>query len=79
MVPGGNVLVTDAEQGRVFEAAPDGTVVWERDMGWDENRNMIVTEARHLAPDFFPDGPPSCKITASLAPVSGAGPATLTR
>jgi hypothetical protein len=79
MLPGGNVLVTDAEQGRVFEAAPDGTVVWERDMGWDENRNMIVTEARHLAPDFFPDGPPSCKITASLAPASGAGPATLTR
>lgn len=68
MLPGGNVLVTEAEQGRVFEAAPDGSVVWERDMGWDADRNMIVTEARHVAPGFFPDGPPSCIVTASLAP-----------
>lgn len=81
MLPGGNALVTDAEQGRVFEAAPDGTVVWERDMGWDENRNMIVTEARHLPPGFFADGAPTCAVTASLAPAPGAdfAPATVTR
>ena len=68
LLPGGNVLVTEAEQGRVFEAAPDGSLVWERDMGWDADRNMIVTEARHVAKDFFRDGPPSCIVTASLAP-----------
>jgi hypothetical protein len=67
MLPNGNVLVTDAEQGRVFEAAPDGGLVWERDMGWDADRNMIVTEARHLPPDFYPDGPPRCLVTAGLA------------
>uniref|UniRef100_UPI002617264E arylsulfotransferase family protein n=1 Tax=Amaricoccus sp. TaxID=1872485 RepID=UPI002617264E len=66
MLPNGNVLVTDAEQGRVFEAAPDGDLVWERDMGWDADRNMIVTEARHLPPDFYPDGPPRCLVTAGL-------------
>jgi hypothetical protein len=68
MLPGGNVLVTEAEQGRVFEAAPDGGLVWERDMGWDADRNMVVTEARHVSKDFFRAGPPSCMVTASLAP-----------
>jgi len=66
MLPNGNVLVTETEHGRVFEAAPDGGLVWERDMGWDADRNLIVTEARHLPPDFFPGGPPSCLVTASL-------------
>jgi hypothetical protein len=68
MLPNGNVLVADAEQGRVFEAAPDGSLVWERDRGWDADRNMVVTEARHLPPDFFRDGPPSCAVTASVDP-----------
>ena len=58
--------MTETEHGRVFEAAPDGGIVWERDMGWDADRNMIVTEARHLPADFFPDGPPACLVTASL-------------
>jgi hypothetical protein len=68
VLPGGNVLVADAEQGRVFEAAPDGGLVWERDMGWDAERNMIVTEARHVPRDFFTDGPPACYVTAGIAP-----------
>ncbi len=76
MLPNGNVLVTDAEQGRILEAAPDGGLVWERDMGWDANRNMIVTEAKHLPPDFFAAGPPSCTVTASLAAELGGGALT---
>jgi hypothetical protein len=67
VLPGGNILVTEAEHGRVFEVAPDGGLVWERDMGWDADRNLIVTEARHVAPDFFTDGPPSCALTARAA------------
>ena len=66
VLPNGNLLVTETEHGRVFEAAPDGSLVWERDMGWDTDRNMIVTEARHLPADFFPDGPPACLVTAHL-------------
>ena len=66
LLPNGNLLVTETEHGRVFEAAPDGSLVWERDMGWDADRNMIVTEARRLPPDFFPDGPPACLVTAHL-------------
>jgi hypothetical protein len=66
MLPNGNLLVTETEHGRVFEAAPDGSLVWERDLGWDAERNMIVTEARHLPPDFFEAGPPACLVTAGL-------------
>jgi hypothetical protein len=36
-------------------------------MGWDADRNLVVTEARHLPPDFFADGLPSCLVTAGLA------------
>jgi hypothetical protein len=66
LLPGGHILVTETEAGRVFEVAADGGIVWERDMGWDADRNLVVTEARHLPPDFFPGGTPSCLVTASL-------------
>lgn len=56
----GNLLVTEAQHGRVFEVTPTGATVWERDMIWDAERNLIVTEARHVAPDFFDDGLPGC-------------------
>jgi hypothetical protein len=68
MLPGGNLLVTEAEHGRVFEAAPDGGIVWERDLGWDAERNLVVTEARHVPLDFFRAGPPACLVTAGLHP-----------
>ena len=64
VLPNGNILITETERGRIFEVAPDGGLVWERDMGWDADRNLIVTEARHVRPDFFPEGPPSCMVTA---------------
>jgi hypothetical protein len=56
----GNVLVTETQHGRVFEAEPDGTLVWEREMVWDSDRNLIVTEARHVPADFFDQGIPAC-------------------
>ncbi|WP_062762177.1 arylsulfotransferase family protein [Falsirhodobacter sp. alg1] len=65
ILPSGNILITEAQHGRVFEVTPAGELVWERDMGWDDDQNLIVTEARHVAPDFFTDGVPSCAVTAS--------------
>ncbi|RAH97365.1 hypothetical protein DLJ53_29660 [Acuticoccus sediminis] len=59
-LPNGNVLVTEAERGRVLEIAPDGSLVWEREVAWDDDRNVIITEARHVPSTFFADGPPSC-------------------
>jgi hypothetical protein len=60
ILPDGTLLVTETERGRVFEAAPDGSRIWERDMPWDAERNLIVTEARHVPPDFFRNGVPRC-------------------
>lgn len=56
----GNILITEAEHGRVFEVDPKGRLVWERDMIWNKQENLIVTEARHLPPNFFTSGLPNC-------------------
>lgn len=60
MLPNGNVLVTEAEHGRVFEADPQGRIVWERPMVWDADHNLIVTEARYVPETFFAGGRPHC-------------------
>ncbi|MCR9089048.1 MAG: arylsulfotransferase family protein [Rhodobacteraceae bacterium] len=65
-LPNGNVLLTNAEHGKVLEVDPEGRLVWSRDMVWDATRNLIVTEARHVPPDFFESGPPSCSALAGL-------------
>lgn len=66
VLPSGNLLITEAQHGRAFEITPEGDLVWDRDMGWDEGQNVIITEARHVAPDFFDGGVPSCNVTAEL-------------
>ncbi|WP_127902278.1 arylsulfotransferase family protein [Solirhodobacter olei] len=58
----GNILITEPEHGRVFEVDAQGRLVWEREMVWDSNQNLIVTEARHLAPDFYTHGLPTCAM-----------------
>lgn len=68
ILPNGNVLVTEAEAGRVFEATPDGELVWERDMAWDDEHNLIITSAQNLAPDFFEPGALACAATTSARP-----------
>ncbi|MEO1016421.1 MAG: arylsulfotransferase family protein [Pseudomonadota bacterium] len=49
----GNILITESEEGRVFEAAADGSLVWEREIVWDADRNLIITEARSIPSDYF--------------------------
>ena len=71
VLPNGNILVTESEHGRVFEAHPDGGLIWERELVWDADRNLIVTEARHVPPDFFTDGPPSCDGLTTAAAETG--------
>ncbi|SFQ63689.1 Arylsulfotransferase (ASST) [Roseivivax halotolerans] len=56
----GNLLLTEAERGRLLEVDPAGQLVWERHMVWDADSNVIVTEARNIPRDFFADGVPSC-------------------
>ncbi|MGD1883273.1 MAG: arylsulfotransferase family protein [Paracoccaceae bacterium] len=59
-LPNGNLLLTEAEHGRLLETSADGQVIWTHDMVWDTESNLIVTEARHVPEDFFTDGLPSC-------------------
>jgi hypothetical protein len=63
----GNILLTEAEHGRVMEIAPDGTPVWDRHMVWDADSNVIITEARKIPPDFFEGGVPSCDEEIAMA------------
>ena len=56
----GNVLITEAERGRVFEVTPEGRLVWERNMVFDEQHNHVVTSATQLRPDFFEPGALTC-------------------
>ena len=56
----GNILLTEAEHGRVLEVDPQGRLVWERHMVWDAEHNLIATEAYHLPETFFANGLPRC-------------------
>jgi hypothetical protein len=59
-LPNGNLLLTNAEHGRVLEVGPEGRMVWTRDMVWDAASNLIITEARHIPEGFFEQGVPTC-------------------
>lgn len=63
-LPNGNILLTEAEHGRLLEVNAEGQVVWTHDMVWDADSNLIVTEARHVPEDFFESGVPSCSDLA---------------
>jgi hypothetical protein len=59
--PNGNLLITESEQGRVFEVSAAGELIWERNMIYDPEHNYVVTEAIHLDPDFFLPGALECQ------------------
>jgi hypothetical protein len=67
MLPNGNVLLTEAERGRILEVTAKGELVWERDQAWDADHNVVVTEARHLDPGFFQGGAPGQSACDALA------------
>lgn len=56
----GNILIVEAEAGRVFEVTQSGEVVWDYRNAYDEERNMLVTNAVVLPKDFFDAGVPKC-------------------
>ena len=53
----GAVQIVVPYEGRVLEVAPDGRVLLEINSVHDESHNALVSDAVHLAPDFF-DTPP---------------------
>lgn len=60
-LPGGNLLITEAEGGRVLEVSSEGELLWARNMVWDAEHNLIITEARFVSHDFFTGGVPGCE------------------
>lgn len=64
-LPGGNVLVTEAKSGRVFEAAPDGSIVWEFINRYDEANVAVISEATRYPEDYFRVRDWSCPATGS--------------
>jgi hypothetical protein len=61
--PNGNILITEAQAGRVFEVTPAGEIVWEYINRYDEDRVLVVANAIRYPPDYFdfatwPDCPP---------------------
>ncbi|MCZ0814344.1 MAG: arylsulfotransferase family protein [Pseudomonadota bacterium] len=70
VLPGGNLLLTEAERGRVLEVDPRGRLVWERHLPWDADRNLVVTEARHVPETFFGGDLPDCR-TQDAGPEGG--------
>lgn len=61
LLPNGNLLLTEAERGRALEVDAEGELVWERHLPWDDERNIVVTEARHVPESFFESGLPRCQ------------------
>ena len=60
LLPSGNYLVAESERGRVFEATPDGRLVRDWNMIYDDANNFLVTSADLVAPDFFDAGAFDC-------------------
>ena len=55
ITPGGNLLITIPNQGRVIELDQDGEIVLEFLNSFDQgsNENLLVSEALYLPEDFF--------------------------
>jgi hypothetical protein len=61
----GNILITEAEVGRVFEVDRSGSLVWEYQNRFDQERNLLVSAAIWVPPDFFEPGAPRCHDSAA--------------
>jgi hypothetical protein len=63
----GNILITESEAGRVFEVDRSGTLVWDYQNRFDQERNLLVSAATWLPADFFEPGALRCHdMTAQM-------------
>lgn len=49
----GNIMVTEAEQGRAFEVTPAGKIVWEYLNRWDQTRATWIHDTETFDPNYF--------------------------
>jgi len=57
----GNILITEAQQGRAFEVTPEGAIVWEYVNRYDEGQITWLHDAEVYAPSFFTVADWSCR------------------
>lgn len=60
MLPGGGIMITEAEQGRSFQVTPDGKIVWEYVNRWDDKQITWIHDAEVYPADYFKVSDWSC-------------------
>lgn len=58
----GNLMITEAQQGRAFEVTPAGKVVWEYINRWDASRVAWLHDAETYDPSYFTVQDWSCPV-----------------
>lgn len=53
MLPNGNILITQAQRGRILEVTRDGELVWELINRHDDELVAVVTSATRYPPSYF--------------------------
>lgn len=53
MLPNGNILITQAQRGRILEVTRDGELVWELINRHDDEMVAVVTSATRYPPSYF--------------------------
>jgi hypothetical protein len=66
----GNILIAESETGRAFEVDREGDLVWEYQNRFDERRNLLVSNAIWLPPDFFEPEAFRCRDRIAEAPMA---------
>jgi hypothetical protein len=61
----GNILIVEPSAGRAFEVERAGTLVWDYQNRFDEDRNLLVSDAIWLPKDFFKPGALQCDDAAA--------------
>lgn len=64
-LPGGRMLITEAEAGRVFMTDAAGGVIWEYVNGFDADYTARISEARFYPRDYFTLSGWSCAASTS--------------
>ena len=53
VLPNGNILVTESRRGRVFEITPDGRLVWDFVLPYDDTHASLVAIAKRFPVEYF--------------------------
>ncbi|MEZ5290889.1 MAG: arylsulfotransferase family protein [Vicinamibacterales bacterium] len=68
----GDLLIVEANAGRVFEVAPDGEVVWDYVNRYDDRDVAVVYQARRYAEDYFTVSDWSCPADSPVTSTAGS-------